>query len=119
MPSGSTSSPADDPAIRFGRAVGPFDSEARVEAGTGFGGSPGRRVDGRIFAMLIRDELVVKLPTQRVTSLIEAGDARPFDAGKGTPMREWASVPVADPDRWPELVAEAYAFVKGGSRSRP
>lgn len=85
-----------------------------MTGGTGFGSSPGRRVDGRIFAMLVRGELVVKLPRQRVDTLVAAGTARWFDAGKGRPMREWASIGSADADAWPDLVAEAYDF--GGSR---
>jgi hypothetical protein len=76
-----------------------------------FGSSPGRRVDGRIFAMLVGGELVVKLPRQRVDELVEAGTGRWFDAGKGRPMREWASIGVAEAGAWPKLIAEAYEFV--------
>ena len=96
---------------RFDAIVEPFSGDPRVTRGTGFGSSPGRRVDGRIFAMLVRGELVVKLPRQRVAELVEAGTARWFDAGKGRPMREWASISVAQAGAWPELVAEAYEFV--------
>ena len=96
---------------RFDAIVEPFSDDPRVTRGTGFGSSPGRRVDGRIFAMLVRGELVVKLPRQRVAELVDAGTARWFDAGKGRPMREWASISVAQAGAWPELVAEAYEFV--------
>ena len=96
---------------RFDAIVEPYSGDPRVTRGSGFGSSPGRRVDGRIFAMLVRGELVVKLPRQRVAELAEAGTARWFDAGKGRPMREWASVGVAQVGIWPELVAEAYEFV--------
>ena len=96
---------------RFDAIVEPFSGDPRVTRGTGFGSSPGRRVDGRIFAMLVRDELVVKLPRQRVAELVEAGTAQWFDAGKGRPMREWASISVAQAGIWPGLVAEAYEFV--------
>ena len=82
----------------FDEAVEPFRSDPRVTGETGFGSSPGRRVDGRIFAMLVRDDLVVKLPRQRVAELVESGVARWFDAGKGRPMREWASIDVASVD---------------------
>jgi hypothetical protein len=103
-----TSTPDD----RFERAVAAFEGDPRVGPGTGFGGAPGRRVDGRIFAMLRGGELVVKLPAARVSELLASGVARPFDAGKGRPMREWATVPPADPDGWPSLVTEAYTFVR-------
>ena len=62
--------------------------------------------------MLVRDELVVKLPAARVTELVESGAATWFDAGKGRPMREWASIPATSTAEWTELVAEA--FVIGG-----
>ena len=100
---------------RFEHAVAPFDDDPDVSAGTGFGGSPGRRVGGRIFAMLVNEALVVKLSADRVSTLIAAGRASTFDGGKGKPMREWAVVPAGSPDDWPQIVAEAHAFAAGRS----
>jgi TfoX/Sxy family transcriptional regulator of competence genes len=82
-----------------------------VTSGTGFGTNDGLRVSGKIFAMLVRGELVVKLPRDRVDELVEAGAARRFDAGKGRPMKEWASVPASASRRWKGLVEEARTFV--------
>lgn len=82
-----------------------------VTSGTGFGTNDGLRVSGKIFAMLVRGELVVKLPRDRVDELVEAGAARRFDAGKGRPMKEWASVPASASRRWRGLVEEARTFV--------
>jgi len=82
-----------------------------VTAGTGFGTNPGLRVSGKIFAMLVGGELVVKLPKDRVDELVEAGVAHPFDAGKGRPMKEWASVAANASRRWKGLVEEAKVFV--------
>lgn len=78
--------------------------------GRGFGGSA-LRVDGKIFAMLVRGALVVKLPAARVTALVGEGQGTPFDANKGVPMKEWLCL---DPDSdmpWAALAAEALDFV--------
>ena len=61
------------------------------EGGSGFG-SNAIKINKSIFAMLVNDRLVVKLPAARVTELISSGDGMPFDAGKGKPMKEWVSL---------------------------
>jgi hypothetical protein len=81
--------------------------------GGGFGRSA-LRFQGRIFAMLVRGRLVVKLPAERVDELIEAGDGVRFDANKGTPMREWLSLDPDSGEDWLELAREALDFA--GSR---
>jgi hypothetical protein len=86
-------------------------SKRGVTSGTGFGTNEGLRVSGKIFAMLVRGELVVKLPRDRVDELVNVGAARRFDAGKGRPMKEWASVPASASRRWKGLVEEARTFV--------
>ena len=87
-----------------------------VRAGTGFGQNEGLRVGGKIFAMLVRGELVVKVPRSRVDELVDAGIAVRFDAGKGRPMTEWASVGPEASRRWRGLVEEARAFVGAAGR---
>jgi hypothetical protein len=87
-----------------------------VSSGTGFGQNEGLRVGGKIFAMLVRGELVVKLPRDRVDELVDAGIAARFDAGKGRPMKEWASVGPAASRRWRRLVEEARRFVGATGR---
>lgn len=77
-------------------------------AGRAFGAAA-LKVDGRIFAMLSHGNLVVKLPKSRVDALIADGTGGPYDAGKGSPMKEWLAVsPDAD---WSALAREALAFV--------
>ena len=85
-----------------------------VAAGTGFGGSPGIRVNGRIFAMLVRGRLVVKLPAARCQALCTAGHAEPLAVGKRV-MKEWIEVVAEDRETWRDLAAEAYAFVGGAA----
>jgi hypothetical protein len=83
-----------------------------VTEGTGFGGNAGLRTGGKIFAMVVRGALVVKLPRERVDSLVEGGTAERFSPGTGRVMKEWISVGVEDLSEWEGLVAEAFAFVR-------
>ena len=80
------------------------------------GGGFGRtalRVENKIFAMLVRGHLVLRLPGGRVGALAAAGQGMRFDANKGTPMREWLSL---DPDAtvpWRPLAVEAPESARG------
>lgn len=85
-----------------------------VEDGRAFN-APALKTGGRIFAMLVRGELVLKLPAERCRELAAAG-GRPFAVGTRT-MREWVVVG-AEPAAWPGLAAEARAFVGGGGCGR-
>ena len=87
-----------------------------VSTGTGFGGNDGLRIDGRIFAMLVRGELVVKLPRDRASALVERLEGRLFEPGTGRVMREWVSVPVERAAAWSGLADEAFEFVRAGRR---
>lgn len=72
--------------------------------------SPGLRVGGKIFAMLVDGALVVKLPAGRCAELVAAGAGRPFESG-GRSMREWVAVDPARADGWPALAEDAMAHV--------
>lgn len=85
-----------------------------VTSGTGFGRSVGLRIGGKIFAMLVNDELVVKLPRDRVDEIAASGAGQRFDPGHGRLMKEWASEPTTASRRWSSLVEEARAFVEAG-----
>ena len=83
-----------------------------ITEGKGFGSSGQLKVRGRIFAMLVRGELVLKLPRARVDQLVESGEGTRFDAGKGKPMREWCVLSPASTRRWLPLAEEALNFVQ-------
>ena len=83
-----------------------------ITEGKGFGSSGQLKVHGRIFAMLVRDALVLKLPRARVDELVEAGEGTRFDAGKGKPMREWFVLAPTTTRRWLPLAEEALDFVQ-------
>jgi hypothetical protein len=89
-----------------------------VTSGTGFGRSEGLRISGKIFAMLVRGELVVKLPKDRVEDLTASGAGHPFDPGHGRLMKEWVAVTPNASRRWRGLVEEARAFVESNARAR-
>jgi hypothetical protein len=78
--------------------------------GRGFGRNA-LRVDGKIFAMLVRGRLVLKLPKERVSALIAEGEGEHFDANKGTPMKEWLCLAPDSGQDWSALAREALGFV--------
>jgi len=86
--------------------------EPDVEEGTGFGTNPGLRTRGKIFAILHSGELVVKLPAERCSGLIAAGEARAFEIGHRK-MREWVRIAEVDEAQWLGLGREARAYVGG------
>ncbi len=73
--------------------------------------SPGMKVDGQIFAMSVRGELVFKLPADRCDQLVASHGARSFESG-GRQMREWVVVPRAGTREAVELAEEALVFVR-------
>lgn len=102
------------PEERFQELLDEFNDTEGVtlpHGGSGFGRSA-LRYHGKIFAMFVRGELVVKLPERRVDELAGAGNGARFDANKGTPMREWFAVGPGCPVPWAKLAAEALDFAR-------
>lgn len=103
--------PAEDP--RFEAVMKAFASDPRVTSGRMMA-SLGLKVDGKIFAMLVRGDLVVKLPATRVAELVKAGLGRQFDPRRdGRLMKEWVVLAEGEPD-WVDVAREAHRFVKTG-----
>ena len=88
-----------------------IDGVTPPPGGSGFGRGS-LKYQGKIFAMLVRGQLVVKLPETRVADLITAGEGAAFDANKGTPMREWLSVDPGSRLDWLALASEALKFAR-------
>ena len=84
--------------------------------GRGFGSSA-LKFRGKIFAMLVRGHLVVKLAKGRVAELVAAGEGRHFDANKGTPMKEWFTLGESCLD-WSPLTQEALDHATGAPPAR-
>jgi hypothetical protein len=86
-----------------------IDGVSPPAGGRRFGAQALRR-DGRIFAMLTGGCLVVKLPRARVEELVGQGSGTRFDAGRGTPMKEWFVLSEGAGIGWNTLVREALEF---------
>ncbi|HUZ55337.1 MAG TPA: hypothetical protein VMU94_22760 [Streptosporangiaceae bacterium] len=67
--------------------------------------------------MLVRGQLVLKLPEERVNVLIEAGHGERFDANKGKPMREWLSLDPCSDEPWLPLAREALSFARSSEKA--
>ena len=76
-------------------------------------GSTSLKTEGKIFAMLVKDRLVVKLDRRRVDALVSAGEGERVDPGHGRVMKEWLAVRSLSGDAWLSLATEAEAFVAG------
>jgi hypothetical protein len=111
------SAPAGDPGKTeeaFAEVTRAFAEDAEVSFGRLFA-SDGLKVHGKIFAMLVRGSLVVKLPRARVDALIAGKSGERFDPGHGRLMKEWVVIAHGAGD-WLALAKEARAFVGGGKR---
>jgi hypothetical protein len=83
------------------------------QGGSGFGRSA-VRFQKKIFVMLVRGRLVLKLPAERVDALVAEGEGVRFDANKGTPMKEWFSLDPESDLAWLALAREALDFARSG-----
>jgi TfoX/Sxy family transcriptional regulator of competence genes len=83
-------------------------------------GREGLSVNGKFFAFLNHDRLVVKLPPATATALIAAGDAVAADTLSPS-MRTWVMVPMparaAEDQSWRDLMAEAHTHVGNATHS--
>jgi hypothetical protein len=99
------------PEQTFDFVVAKLSEEPGVTLGKAFH-NPGLKLGSKLFAMLYKGSLVVKLPEARCRELLETGTAAVFDRGQGTPMREWVALPEPDIRRWTAAAREALAFGK-------
>ena len=105
-----------DPAVRWEHLVADILATGTATYGNEDGpkrafGATSLKTDGRIFAMLVKDRLVVKLDRRRVDELVEAGQGRRFDPGHGRLQKEWLDTDSESPDVWLDLATESEAFV--------
>ena len=107
-------SPSSTPEERFATVVGELLGNAGVtppSEGKSFGSS-GLKIHNKIFAMLARGRLVVKLPKSRVDALVTSGDGERYDPRQdGRLMKEWLTLEPASEADWLSLAREAMEFV--------
>jgi hypothetical protein len=107
------------PAERFEDLLGEFsdtDGVTLPHDTTGFG-RHALRYHGKIFAMFVRGDLVVKLPEQTVDELVSKGHGERFTANKATPMREWFAAAPDCPLPWAALATDALTFARQSRRA--
>ena len=95
----------------FSKVVSCFADHRDVRFGRMFSSSSVLNVNGKIFAMCRKGELVVKLPKERVDKLVAERKGVRFDPGRGRIMKEWIVIPPRKED-WLRIAKEAYGFVK-------
>jgi TfoX/Sxy family transcriptional regulator of competence genes len=109
----ATSSDDIDP--RFAPVVAALAKTPGVTTGKMMA-SWGIKVNGKIFAMMVRGKFVAKLPKDRVDELVASGAGSRFDPRRdGRVMKEWIELTGKEPP-WIELAKEACRFVRGASR---
>ena len=97
--------------------VAAFTDDPDVSRGRMFGSSSVLTVNGRIFAMLVKQRFVAKLPRERVDELVSGGRGEYFDPGYGRLMKEWVAID-AEMAAWVELACEACPVRQGSLRLR-
>jgi TfoX/Sxy family transcriptional regulator of competence genes len=107
---------AGSPEERYAAICAGFENEPGVtrpsRARKTFG-SATLKLHDRIFAMLVRGNLVVKLPAHRVDAMIASGEGHRYEPGPGRLMKEWLSVePTVAQSTWLALAHEAYEYSK-------
>lgn len=109
--------PLADAERRYGAIVKALAGQPGVtrDAGgrKGFGSTGQLKVQGRIFAMLVRGDLVVKLPRQDVDRAVAARLGVHFEPRHdGRLMNEWLVVPTSSKADWLGLARQALGYVR-------
>lgn len=79
-------------------------------------GSDALKVNGKIFAALTEGRLLLKLPRERVDTLVDENLAERFSTGVGRTKKEWATFAPTSAAHWVALSDEARRFVSSQSR---
>ena len=75
-------------------------------------GSTALSCTGKVFAMEVKGELVVKLEAAEAARLVANGAAHVFDPGHGRPMKQWIAIAADRDATWSKLAAVALAYAR-------
>ena len=119
MPARAPVRGSDEVRRRYDELVARLVQRTGVEQkGKGFGRSA-LKVGGSMFATLsARGRLVVKLPRERVQSLVTSGEGEPFEPRPGRVMKEWVELSPQSRLDWVIVAEEACSFVRHSASKR-
>ena len=75
-------------------------------------GAQGIKRDGKMFVMFLKGNILVKVPSKRVSEIIASGDGQAYDPGTGKPMKNRVLIQQAKKDLWIKYSTEANNTLK-------
>ena len=70
------------------------------------------KIRTKMFVFAKGKNIVLKLPKERVSELLNSGEGLPYDPGNGKIMKEWVIIPPELSKKWVSLTVEAMKFAK-------
>ena len=100
--------------VLFDAIVKPMMNDSAITPTRMFG-SRGLKVNGKVFVILVKGKLVVKLPKARVDTLIAEKKGSSFShifaPARWRPMKEWVAIAQSTQRELMSLIKEAHEFV--------
>lgn len=112
-----------DPVALDGPAEKAFESLAKAQlARAGITsarmfGSTALKVGGKVFAVLYKGRLVLKLSEEEVATIVRAKEGVLFDPGHGRTSPTWVSLDPATIKKWPTWTDRAKAYVSQAAKA--
>ena len=68
------------------------------------------KIRKKMFVFFGKGKIVLKLPKERVTELLNSKEGLPYDPGTGNIMKEWVIIPEEFSNKWQDLTLEAKEY---------
>ncbi len=98
----------------YGAVKEHFEVVADVTVNSGRS-AQGMKLNGKMFAMFYKGDLLVKLPPKRVAVVIDADEGSPFDPGTGKFMADRVLIPASRQDLWVRFCEESASYARSMS----